>query len=105
MRAILDILRRAPPRLQDILEPGGSTEAQWLHFFGQQCDACNSWRMVPDERGTMLACVPCNAVQPRRPTIYCPKCHYRVELTEDVRKSGACPHCEEAVRWPPGGKG
>lgn len=105
MRAFRDLIRRAPATVCPDLEIVEPAPAQWIGFHGQACERCDSCRTARlDGPATMLNCVACGATVRRRPAIYCPKCSYRVELDDDIRKSGRCPHCDEAVKWPPGGK-
>jgi len=103
IRAILEVVRRAPGRLQPALEFASGTEAQWLRFHGQQCRACGSFRMAStDGSTTHLTCISCSARAPRLPTVFCPKCHYRINELERAASQGHCPHCGEAVDIPPG---
>ena len=101
MRSVLSILKRSPHSLQVALEFAGPTEAQWWGFHGQRCDGCGHWRMVHDEGTTdTLYCISCKARAPRRPFVYCPKCHYRIEDYAGSRD--ACPHCRMAIKIPEG---
>ena len=101
MRAILELLKRAPARLMPWMEFVSSTEAQWVGFYGQQCDSCRSFRMIQTEGShDTLTCIACRAVHPRRPAIFCPKCHYHIETVEEMRSPWKCPHCEMDIKLP-----
>jgi len=100
IRAILEVVRRAPGRLQPALEFASGTEAQWLRFNGQQCRACGSWRMLPLDSMTHLTCISCSGLARRLPTVFCPKCHYRVIDVKAMADNHRCPHCLEVVDMP-----